>query len=174
MAEFYKLLKADPMGEPWQAHGKDMQTYWCQVEGEELNVMITKQVGNTISPGHHVYGNLMKATSQKGNDYWKFKSEQVPEGVQRPQDAPSTPAQATAQQATGDVTPGWFSGWGNLLMEMAKDIKELKGEESPNSIKMEDIPTGKKEVEQTAGKPLAPEDKEMLDGIFGGEPEPEV
>lgn len=130
MAQFYKVLKADPLGEPWESHGKQNQTYWCQVEGEEWAVSIAKQVPNTITPGQHVYGDLLKARSQKGTDYWKFKSSAVPEGVVRPADSP---AQAVAQQAVGvDMSatmPGWFKPWANILETIYKDVKALKGED---------------------------------------------
>ena len=105
MADFYKILKADPLGDPWtpnQPGAKAIQNYWCQVEGQALAVSIGKQEGNTLNPGEYVYGDLMYAKSQKGTEYWKFKSQQVPEGVQRPA---STPAQAQAQQATGTPQP---------------------------------------------------------------------
>ena len=136
MAEFYKVLKADPLGEPWtpsQPGAKAIQNYWCQVEGEEWAVSVGKQVGNTLVPGQHIYGDLIKARSQKGTDYWKFKGEQVPDDVQRPAD---NPAQAVAQAATGqrpvDMSasmPDWFKPWANLLQDISKDLKALKGED---------------------------------------------
>jgi hypothetical protein len=124
VAQFYKVLKADPLGEPWESHGKQNQTFWCQVEGEEWAVSIAKQVPNTITPGQHVYGDLLKARSQKGTDYWKFKSSAVPEGVVRPADSP---AQAVAQQAVGHVDmsatqPDWFQPWANVLTVLYKEI----------------------------------------------------
>ncbi len=173
MAEFYKILKADPMGEPYtpsQPGAKPIQSYWCQVEGQERAVMIGKQVGNTLTPGEHVYGNLMYAKSQKGNEYWKFKSEKVPEGTVRPAD---TPAQAVAQQATGvDMSakmPDWFQVWANVIQDTHKMVKELHGGFAEDEPKEE--PKETKGVEQIAGDPVDEETKDMLDGIFG---EPEV
>lgn len=173
MAEFYKILKADPMGEPYtpsQPGAKPIQSYWCQVEGQEWAVMIGKQVGNTLTPGEHVYGNLMYAKSQKGNEYWKFKSEKVPEGTVRPAD---TPAQAVAQQATGvDMSakmPDWFQVWANVIQDTHKMVKELHGGFAEDEPKEE--PKETKGVEQIAGEPVDEETKDMLDGIFG---EPEV
>lgn len=73
----------------------------------------------------------MKATSQKGTNYWKFRSAKVPEGVTRPA---STPAQHQAQQATGvDMSatmPDWFQPWANVLETIYRDVKALKGEET--------------------------------------------
>lgn len=189
MGQFYKILKADPLGEPWtpsQPGAKPIQNWWCQVDGEEWAVSIGKQVGNSLHPGQHVYGNLMKARSQKGTDYWKFKSEQVPEGVQRPAD---TPAQATAQSATGaqqfaeewagkqelvgGVVPGWFIPFGNILIELQKDMKLLKGDDIPEDPTPEPDPVVEpasvepaKGVEQIGGEPIDEETQKTLDDIF--------
>lgn len=133
MAQFYKILKADPLGEPWtpsQPGAKAIQNYWCQVEGEEWAVSVGKQVGNTLTPGTHIYGDLMKARSQKGTDYWKFKGQKVPDDVQRPAD---TPAQAVAQQAVGHqvdmsaTQPDWFQPWANMILDTYKMVKDLHG-----------------------------------------------
>lgn len=132
LSQFYKILKADPLGEPWTPNAPDakpIQNYWCQVEGEELAVSIGKQVGNSITPGESIYGDLMKATSQKGTNYWKFKSAKIPEGVTRPA---STPAQHQAQQATGHVDmsatmPAWFQPWANMIHDTYKMTKDLHG-----------------------------------------------
>jgi hypothetical protein len=162
MAQFYKVLKADPLGDPWESHGKMNQSFWCQVEGEELAVKINKQVPNIVQPGQNVYGNLMKAKSQKGTDYWQFKSEQVPDGVQRPAD---TPAQAQAQQATGvdkfvgDYIPAWFVPFGNTIIENNKILKELKGDD------IMDAPLELNEPEEPT-ELVDEETKNVLDDIF--------
>lgn len=166
MSQFYKILTADPLGEPWTPNAPDakpIQNYWCQVEGEELAVSIGKQVGNTLTPGEHIYGDLMKATSQKGTNYWKFKSAKVPEGTQRPA---NSPAQAVAQQATGNMSatqPDWFQAWGNLLLDISKDLKELKGEEDTTTI--EGIKP-KKVEEPTEPEPVDEETMKVVNEIF--------
>ena len=165
MAQFYKILKADPLGEPWTPSAPDakpIQNYWCQVEGEEWAVSIGKQVGNSIAVGEHIYGDLIKTTSHKGTNYWKFKSAKVPEGVVRPT---SSPAQTTAQQATGaspadlsGTQPSWFTPWGNLLIQLQKDMKLLKdGEPDEEPAK----------PEQVSGEPIDAETQATLDNIFG-------
>lgn len=168
MADFYKILKADPLGDPWTSHGKTNQTFWCQVEGQDRPVSISKQVPNTLVPGQHVYGDLVYAKSQKGTEYWKLKSAKVPEGVQRPADSP---AQAVAQQAVGDVSgqaPGWFTVYGNMIEYIYKEMKKMDiAEDSPSQ------PEPAKEVEVVAGE-VDQETKETLNTIFGSEPEPEV
>lgn len=169
MSQFYKILKADPLGDPWTPNAPDakpIQNYWCQVEGEELAVSIGKQVGNHINPGEHVYGDLMKATSQKGTNYWKFKSAKVPDDVQRPA---NSPAQAVAQQAVGQGNmsaqqPDWFQPWANLLMSISKDLKELKGEEDVTTI--EGIKPAKVKAE-----PVDEETMEVINEIFPETPE---
>ena len=184
MAEFYKILKADPLGAPWTPNAPDakpIQNYWCQVDGEELAVSIGKQVGNSITPGESVYGDLMKATSQKGTNYWKFKSQKVPEGVTRPA---SSPAQATAQQATGaaayaqqwadnsgEVMPKWFVPVYNMITYIYQQMKAMDGDA-----------VDEPEVAAPAAvtpTPVSAHDKAVLDGLFGKtetttEPEPEV
>jgi len=130
MSQFYKVLKADQLGTPYESHGKQIQTFWCQLEGVDKDVSIGKQVPNTLTPGEQVYGDLMYAKSQRGTEYWKFKSAQVPEGVTRPA---SSPAQAVAQQATGrqvDMSatqPDWFQPWANMILDTYKMVKELHG-----------------------------------------------
>ena len=177
MSQFYKVLKADPLGEPWTPNAPDakpIQNYWCQVEGEELAVSIGKQVGNHLTPGESIYGDLMKATSQKGTNYWKFKSAKIPEGTVRPA---STPAQATAQQATGhrvDMSakqPDWFQPWANLILDTYKMVKELHGGlEKGAAVKEEPVaePVAEepKKVEQIGGEPIDEETKQVLDDIF--------
>lgn len=167
MSQFYTILKADPLGEPWTPNAPDakpIQNYWCQVAEEELAVSIGKQVGNTITPGESIYGDLMKATSQKGTNYWKFKSAKIPEGVTRPA---STPAQHQAQQATGHVDmsatmPAWFQPWANVLETIYRDVKALKGEETTT------IPGIKaKPVE----KPVDDDTLAVIKEIFPTEPE---
>lgn len=184
MAQFYKILKADPLGEPWtpsQEGAKPIQNYWCQVEGEELAVSIGKQVGNHLTPGEHVYGDLMKATSQKGTNYWKFKSSKVPEGVTRPADSP---AQATAQAATGqqpingivgDGIPGWAVPLYNMVEYIYKEMKKMDDSTTPEERAEIEKPTPEpaKGVEVLAGE-VSEETQATLNDIFGDEPEPEV
>ncbi len=191
MAEFYKVLKADPLGDPWtpsQPGAKPIQNYWCQVEGQDWAVSVGKQVGNALLPGQHIYGDLMYAKSQKGTEYWKFKGQKVPEDVQRPQDDPSTPAQATAQQATGqapiqgivgDGIPGWAVPLYNMVEYIYKEMRKMDDQppaEVKSPLAKEEAPAPEPaKVEQIAGDPIDEETQATLDSIFGGgEPEPEV
>jgi hypothetical protein len=164
MSQFYRVLKADPLGDPWESHGKQNQSYWCQVENEELPVKISKQVGNTLSPGDTVYGDLMKATSQKGTSYWKFQAAKVPEGTARPASIPALtqpPVDMSANQ------PEWFKPWANVLTDMHKMIKEMYGVQDEDTLP--EPPAGS--VVQLAGEPLSDEAKAQLNSIFGPEPE---
>lgn len=183
MADFYKILKADPLGEPWTpkaAGAKPIQNYWCQVEGQEWAVSVGKQVGNELRPGMHIYGDLKYAKSQKGTEYWKFDSQKVPEDVQRPTDDPSTAAQSTAQQATGqrpahaDLTqemPGWFVPVYNMIEFV---YKEMKAMETPKDDEPTPTPPAPAEptkgVEVLAGE-VDEETQNTLDAIFGEPPE---
>lgn len=181
MSQFYKILKADPLGEPWTPNAPDakpIQNYWCQVEGEDLAVSIGKQVGNHLTPGESVYGDLMKATSQKGTQYWKFKSAKVPEGTTRPA---STPAQAVAQQAVGTpvdmsaTQPDWFKPWGNILIQLQKDMRLLKGDDLNEVAPIIEPPVveAPSKVEQIGGDPIDEETQETLDAIFSPPETPE-
>lgn len=179
MAEFYKILKADPLGEPWTpkvAGAKPIQNYWCQVEGLDKDVSIGKQVREdgapALSAGQHVYGDLVYAKSQKGTEYWKFKSQQVPEDVQRPADSP---AQATAQQAVGQrpvdmsaTMPDWFQPFANILIDVQKDLKLLKGDDytEPETPAPEPVKEEPAKVEQIGGEPIDEETQKTLDDIF--------
>ena len=195
MADFYKVLKADPLGEPYtpsQPGAKPIQSYWCQVEGQEKAVMIGKQVREDGTPalyaGQHVYGDLMYAKSQKGNEYWKLKSAQVPEGITRPADSP---AQAAAQAATGTpapnasaVMPDWFMPVANQIDYIFREMKKMDADQ-PQPTDSEPLPVGTVLEEahelEVSGAPLDEETANMLDDIFGksdaaveeaGEPEP--
>lgn len=173
MSAFYKVVKADPLGEPYTpnfAGAKPTQSYWCQVEGQSKDVMIGKQVRDDGQPaltaGQHIYGDLMLATSQKGNEYLKFKSAKVPEGVERPADSP---AQATAQAATqpnvSDAVPAWFTVYGNMIEYVYKEIKQMNVSEESNQP---DVPFASP---GDALEPVSEETQAKLDAVFG-EPEP--
>lgn len=180
MADFYKVLKADPLGEPYtpnQPGAKAIQSYWCQVEGQDKAVMIGKQVRDDgvapLVPGQHVYGDLMYAKSQKGNEYWKLKSAQVPEGVQRPADSP---AQAQAQHATGTQPnlsaqmPDWFMPVANQIDYIFREMKKMDADQPGNG---QPEPVEPQHVEHVGGEPLDEETQKTLDDIFGA-PEPDV
>lgn len=177
MAQFYKVLKADPLGDPYVnpnvPNAKPVQSYWCQVEGQEKAVMIGKQVRDdgqvALRPGQHVYGDLMYAKSQKGNEYFKFKSAQVPEGVQRPADSP---AQATAQAAvggtayaekwaeqSGEVVPKWAQPMYNMVTYIYEQMKAMDGDALND-------PKPATPVDNLGGEEVDEETKSMLDDIF--------
>lgn len=175
MADFYKILKADPLGDPWtpKAPGaKPIQNYWCQVEGQEKAVSIGKQVGNTLTPGQHVYGDLKYAKSQKGTEYWKFDSQMVPEGIPRPADSP---AQATAQQATGSqpnssaVMPEWFMPVANQIDYIFREMKKV--DSSVVETKEEPFQESLITEDDVIGEPMPQDAIDALNGVFN-EPEP--
>lgn len=151
MADFYKVLKADPLGEPWTpnvAGAKPIQNYWCQVEGMEQPVSIGRQEGNPLHPGTHVYGDLVFAKSQKGTQYWKFKSAAVPEGVVRPQD--------TTPNLSSNI-PAWFQPYGNMIEFIYKEMKAIETQEPP----LEPA------IEPPKLEPLDPDTQATIDDLFG-------
>lgn len=174
MADFYKILKADPLGEPWTPNkpgAKPIQNYWCQVEGQDWAVNVGRQVDNPLRAGQHIYGDLTYAKSQKGTEYWKFKGQKVPDDVARPTDDPATPAQATAQAATGTVggeVPGWAVPLYNMVTEMHKIITGNDFDE-PEPAKPAEPATG---VEVLSGE-VDEETQQTLDNIFSPPETPE-
>lgn len=180
MSDFYKVLKADPLGDPWtpnQPGAKPIQNYWCQVEGQALAVSIGKQARDdgqpALTPGTHVYGDLMYAKSQKGTEYWKFKSVKVPEGVQRPADSP---AQAQAQAATGSTPapnmseqmPGWFMPVANQIDYIWREMRKMdtsQQEQTPAQLPFEPAPKA---------EPVDAETQAKIDELFNVEEEPKV
>ncbi len=195
MADFYKILKADMMpGEPYTPpvpNAKPIQSYWCQVEGQEKPFMVGKQVRDDGQPalvaGQQIYGDLVYAKSQRGTEYWKFKSAQVPEGTPRPA---STPAQAQAQKAVGAQPnmsaqmPDWFMPVANQIDYIFREMRKMDtgvSEEEKRALIAEDeakAAKAKANSEATVSNtPLDTETQDMLDDIFGKtepvEPEPE-
>lgn len=181
MADYYKVLTADPLGEPYTPNfpdAKPLLSYWCQVEGQEKSVMITKQVGNAVTPGDVVYGDLAYAKSQKGNEYWKFKSQKTPEGQPRPTSA----AQGVAQQATGQTQmssriPDWFIPFGKqieyIYLEMRKLDDTAPKEVVETPLTQHDVL--KAVAEENQDKPaMTPEQQATYDEVFGGVPTPEL
>lgn len=178
MADFYKVLKADPLGEPYtpsQPGAKAIQSYWCQVEGQEKAVMIGRQVGNALVAGQHIYGDLLYAKSQKGNEYWKLKSAMVPEGVQRPADSP---AQAQAQAATTPAAPGsnmssampdWFMPVANQIDYIFREMRKMDADQPQVATTATEAKAQVEEAEhlEVSGEPLDPETASMLDDLFG-------
>lgn len=176
MSDFYKILKADPLGDPWTpkvAGAKPIQNYWCQVEGLDKDVSIGKQVREdgqpALFPGQQVYGDLVYAKSQRGTEYWKFKSQQVPEDVERPA---NTPAQATAQAATrppvdmSATQPDWFQPWGNMITYIYNEMKKMDADAPAEEPTPEPVAEEPAKVEQLGGEPLDEETKKTLDDIF--------
>jgi hypothetical protein len=174
MAEFFKILKADPLGDPYTPNApgaKPTQSYWCQVEGQDKAVMIGKQVRSDgqppLVPGQHVYGNLMYAKSQKGNEYWKFKSEKVPDDVQRPADSP---AQAQAQAATTPANmsaamPDWFKPVANQIDYIFREMRKMDVD-AQTDIPLKTEPEAPAPVEHVGGEALDEETQARLDEIF--------
>lgn len=176
MAQFFKILKADALGDPWTPNAPDakpIQNYWCQVEGQDKPVSIGKQVGNHLNAGEHVYGDLMYAKSQKGTEYWKFKSVKVPDDVQRPADSP---AQAQAQQATGSQPaanmsaqmPEWFMPVANQIDYIFREMRKMDADQ-PNSVEPMPVTTALDEAQagEVVGAPIDEVTQATLDDIFG-------
>lgn len=159
MAKFYNILTASPLGEPWGEGGKN-QTYWCQFEGLENNVMVNKQT--PIQPGQQIYGDLLTDDGKpfKGpkSEYFKFKGAMTPPGTPRPSVSSQTPVANNSA-----IVPDWF-------IPFAKQIdyiyNEMKGVDSNQPLPLADVETYSEEVEEGGGE-ITPELKSKLDDIFG-------
>lgn len=148
MPQFYQVLKADPIGDPFtpnQPGAKPLQSYWCQVKDVEEAVMITKQIPNTPSLTEGHYGVLEQRTSKKGNPYWKFTSMQIPQGESKPRYAADS---APVQQAPSGVSAGMF----HVLEQRVSNLEALLATPKQDEPKVE-----------------APVDKAKLEEIFGEE-----
>lgn len=175
MADYYKVLTADALGEPYTPNfpdAKPLQSYWCQVEGQDKQVMITRQVGNPVQPGDQVYGDLAYAKSQKGNEYWKFKSQKVPDGMPRPVSA----TQQVVQQATGAAPvnastsiPEWFIPFAKQIDYIYREMHAL--EDKPSALL--ETPLSQHDVLKEVMKPeepiMTPEQQAEFDEMFGGD-----
>lgn len=184
MAQFYTLTEVSMMGDPYfppEPGAKPVQSYWCQVAEEELPVMIGKQVRDDGQPalqvGDQVYGELLKRTSGKGNPYWKYKSEKIPEGTPRPQQAPRTPAQAVAQETIGAV-PGWFLPVANQINDIERMVKaiysDIGGEVTQKTLNDAYVdpeptpsPTAVPPANEQPDSVIDPETEKSLKEIFG-------
>ena len=169
MSQFFKILKADPLGDPYTPNmpgAKPTQSYWCQVEGQEKAVMVGKQVREdgapALTPGQHIYGDLMYAKSQKGTEYWKYKSAKVPDGVQRPQDTAQSAPQGSYTPNVSDAMPGWFIPVAKQIDYLYTEMKKMDAEPKQEQLDIEPI---------QGSEPLDPETQKTLDDIFSKEQE---
>lgn len=163
MSDWYKILKADPLGEPWMPSkpgAKAIQRYWCQAEGQELPLSIGRQIDNPLHPGMNVYGDLVYAKSQKGNVYWKFTSQRPPEGETRPMDAPQNPAQAVAQIAVSTEMPGWFVPVANQIKYIYDQLQAMDETRTVEEV------TPENSGAEVQGKEVDAETLSMIDEMF--------
>lgn len=175
MPNFYRVLKADPLdGEftPNKPGAKPIKSFWCQVEGVDNPVMISKQVPNTPSLAKGHYGVLEPKRSSKGTQYFKFTSMQVPQGTKIPEyDGASTSQEPATQQSTAsDSTdiPHWFHPFAIMIRELWDDMKARSAEEAIVNAAPESPDTA---TEDYDAEPTMPS-KEQLEEIFG-EPLPD-
>ena len=174
MADYYKVLTASPLGEPWTPNfpdAKPLQSYWCQFENVDKDVKITKQVPNVVSPGDQVYGDLAYAKSQKGNEYWQFKSQKTPDGQPRATSAPQATAQAATGQSTGHnmsaLIPDWFMPYGRqieFIYLAMKALEDTPSEPLATPLTQTSVLTLADDVE-----PLSAETEKLMNEVFGVE-----
>lgn len=183
--KFFRVLKADPLGDPWTpniAGAKPIQTFWCQFEGVEHPVQMSKQVPNTPSLTYGQFGYLVPAKSQKGTDYYKFKSQKAPDELEQPRyaaaDAPaSTTSTTKAEPHPSDQkdTPLWFAPYAikiNYIYDQMKQVDEtpMTQEHVFSEAKKADTYDTVNPKDQYGGEKYGDKaiSKEELEDIFGG------
>ena len=132
MGQYVNVVGYEPAGEPWSNQHGTFQTYWVQVEGLEQSVMMNKKVGSVPKLGAN-YGNVIQATSQKGNQYLKWQGEKVPQGTavpafaQQPQAPTQVPqaAPAAVPGMVGGEVPGWAVPMINQMKTMAEQVQYI-------------------------------------------------
>lgn len=187
MPGFYRVLKADPLdGEytPDMPGAKPIKSYWCQVEGEELPVMMSKQVPNTPSLTEGHYGVLEDKQSAKGTKYKKFTSMQIPQGQRKPQYSETLAQGGTAYAPTADASevPAWFIPYARAIKEVVEYVREQNAEDTITKPAPAEPTTA---TEEHVGEPEQAEPptardvgstqtitREELEDIFGGPVEP--
>lgn len=179
--KFFRILKADPLGEPWSANGGTFQTFWCQFAGVEHPVKVNKKAGSTPSLTTGQFGYLLEQTSQKGTKYYQFKGQQVPQGMAIPSYAdaaePSQPAQPAPSQAPVHPSdqkemPYWFAPY---AMKINFIYEEMKGVSDKPMTQQQALDGAKKADESYGNKAYGNEtygdqkiSKDELEDIFGG------
>lgn len=178
--KFYRVLKADPLGEPWtpKAEGaKPLQTFWCQFEGVDKDVSMSKQVPNTPSLTYGQFGYLVDAVSQKGTEYYKFKSVKAPEELEQPRYAASDAQEATATKPAAvhpsdqKDTPLWFAPYAIRINQIWEQVKpgELPATDTtpmPQATVFEAAKEESEEIRESIGGGTITKDE--LEDIFGG------
>lgn len=173
--KFFRVLKADPLGDPWtpEADGaKPLQTFWCQFEGVDLPVQMSKQVPNTPSLIYGQFGYLIEKVSQKGTKYYKFKGQKAPEELDQPRYDATDGMVAT--QPYGIQVPASF---GQSSRDFGAEIDALHEEIVNLAEKVEDLANARlTQAEVLKGAVDADKveattseiSKEALEEIFGG------
>lgn len=146
MPQFYKVLKADPIGDPFtpnRPNAKELQSFWCQVEGQNLPVMMNKQVPNTPSLTQGHYG-VLELAHGKNTDYMKFTSMQVPQGTSIPTygAAPTSETSSDLESRVKKLEDAVFGGEDTQPKGVAgsnttkEDLEDIFGED----LDVQDIP----------------------------------
>lgn len=140
MGQFYNITGFQEAGAPWSNSYGTFQTYWVDMtddQGNSFSAQMGKKIGSAPQIGQ-VYGRLEQKTSQNGNQYYKFASEQKPSGqpvqqgvVHSPQQYQQQTRQAQqpvqpVQGIVGDTIPGWFVPYGNMIKYVFDEMKKME------------------------------------------------
>jgi hypothetical protein len=123
MAQWYNLKSYKETDGTWSNSYGTFKTYWVEFEGIEGGVMLNKKEGSAPSLGA-IYGDLVQATSQKGNTYWKFKTQKKPDGEEAPEyETAPQPTQSTP--ADTSTIPEWARPLANQVNAIEKKLEAI-------------------------------------------------
>jgi len=89
MTKFYTIKWASPASDPTPPHNNRWQT--IILEGYDPKVKISVKEAHKAQD--QIYGNVTKETSQAGQEYFRFRKQQIPDGVERPQTPSAGPSE---------------------------------------------------------------------------------
>lgn len=84
--KFYEVSWASEPSQSQDQHGNRWQT--LKFEGYGTNVQILAK--NPVAQGQQLYGHITKEQKQAGGEYYRFRKQQIPEGVSAPAAGPNT------------------------------------------------------------------------------------
>lgn len=139
MGQFYNIVSADKAG-TWRSKfakgdGDDMQDWFLTVSGVDKTVKTTTKIdesGQTRTPSGQTYGSMETVVARSsGNEYFKFKRQQPPEGMEAP---------APQQQAMTPVGDHLEERVKRLEEKVFGEQEEVLSDEEEDQISPDEIP----------------------------------
>lgn len=160
---YFRILKADPIGDEWSANGGVFQSFWCQFEGIEEGVKVNKKVGNTPSLTYGQFGYLTEQTTKSGKNagkkYWQFKGMAAPDDMPAPRydaadaEVATRPAGRTANP-DDFVSRQEFDDLHELVLSLAEKFDQLNGKGDEKKVAEKTSEVDKATLEEIFGGPM--------------------